>query len=292
MSATLDDILDSRRTGRAIVMGVLNVTPDSFSDGGDYLTRDDAVARAREMIGEGADIIDVGPESTRPGAEPVPAAKQIERAVPVIRAVRARNDRVAVSIDTTLASVAGAALEAGADVVNDVSALRHDPAMVDVVVSAGASVILMHMRGTPTDMQEHGGPHYRDVIGDVTAFLDERTRYALSRGVDPSRIILDPGIGFGKRIEHNLLILRHLDRFAALGQPLLVGVSRKSFIGHVLAIEDPKQRSAGSLACTAVAVMAGASIVRAHDVRATVEAVRMCAAIREAGLRTAEPIGD
>jgi dihydropteroate synthase len=163
--------------------------------------------------------------------------------------------------------------------------------MVDVAISAGASVVLMHMRGTPADMQEHGGPHYRDVMGEISAFLEERTRYALSRGVDPSRIILDPGIGFGKRVEHNLLMLRNLDRFAALGQPLLVGVSRKSFIGHVLAIEDPKERSAGSLACAAVAVMAGASIIRAHDVRATVEAVRMCAAIKDAGPRTAEPSG-
>ena len=279
-------------TATPLVMGILNVTPDSFSDGGDYLTSDDAVARAFEMIGEGAAIIDVGPESTRPGAEPVSAAEQIDRALPVIRAVRARNDRVALSIDTTLASVAAAALDAGVDIVNDVSALRHDPAMVDVVVSAGASVVLMHMHGTPADMQRDGGPHYRDVIGDVTAFLDERTRYALGRGVDPSRIILDPGIGFGKRIEHNLLILRNLDRFAALGQPLLVGASRKSFIGHVLAIEDPKQRSAGSLACAAVAAMAGASIIRAHDVRATVEAVRMCAAIKEAGLGAPDRMGD
>ena len=166
-------------------MGILNVTPDSFSDGGDYLTSDDAVARAFEMIGEGAAIIDVGPESTRPGAEPVSAAEQIDRALPVIRAVRARNDRVALSIDTTLASVAAAALDAGADIVNDVSALRHDPAMVDVVVSASASVVLMHMRGTPADMQEDGGPHYRDVIGEVTAFLDERTRPLAEVGMAP-----------------------------------------------------------------------------------------------------------
>ncbi len=261
-------------------MGVLNVTPDSFSDGGAYLAPDNAVARALQMIDEGAGIIDVGPESTRPGvAPPVSANEQIARAIPVIDEIRAANADVPISIDTRLAAVAKAALAAGADMVNDVSALRADPAMIEVVAASRATVVLMHMRGTPADMQAGGGPHYYDLVGEIAAFLDERRQYAADHGVDPPRIVLDPGIGFGKRVEHNLLILRHLDRFVALGQPVLVGASRKSFIGHTLEIEDPKERLAGSLACAAMAAMGGAAIVRAHDVRATVEVVRMCAAV-------------
>lgn len=261
-------------------MGVLNVTPDSFSDGGAYLAPDNAVARALQMIDEGAGIIDVGPESTRPGvAPPVSANEQIARAIPVIEAIRVANADIPISIDTRLAAVAKAALAAGADMVNDVSALRADPAMIEVVAASGATLVLMHMRGTPADMQAGGGPDYDDVIGEIAAFLDERRQYAADHGVDPTRIVLDPGIGFGKRVEHNLLILRHLDRFVALGQPVLVGASRKSFIGHTLGIEDPKDRLAGSLACAAMAAMAGAAIVRAHDVRTTVDVVRMCAAV-------------
>ncbi len=265
-----------------LVMGVLNVTPDSFSDGGDHVATETALAHALEMIADGADIIDVGPESTRPGAKPVPADEQIARAIPVISRLRAKNEKIAISIDTRLAPVAEAALQAGADMVNDVSALRDDPAMVEAVAASGAAVVLMHMHGTPIDMQLGGGPHYDDLVGEIAAFLDERRRYAVSHGVDPSRIILDPGIGFGKRVEHNLLILRNVDRFVALGQTVLVGASRKSFNGHVLGVEGPKRRTVGSLACVAIAVMAGVSIVRVHDVRATVEAVRMCAAVRHA----------
>jgi dihydropteroate synthase len=266
-----------------LVMGVLNVTPDSFSDGNEYFEPARAVERAFGMISEGADIIDVGPESTRPGAQPVSAAEQIARAIPVIEAIREKDDRVAISIDTRLASVARAALSAGADMVNDVSALRDDPEMVEVVAASGTAVVLMHIRGVPADMQRGGGPQYDDVVGEVAAFLDERRGYAVSRGIDPSRIIFDPGIGFGKRVEHNLLIMRHLDRFVALGQPVMVGASRKSFIGSVLGIEEPKHREAGSLACVAIAVMAGAAIVRVHDVRPAVEVVRLCSAIRQAG---------
>jgi dihydropteroate synthase len=243
------------------------------------------------MIADGADIVDVGPESTRPGAEPVPADEQINRAIPVIEAVRSNNDRIAISIDTRLAPVAEAALEAGADIVNDVSALRDDPAMVDCVAASGAAVVLMHMRGTPLDMQRDGGPCYDDVIHGICVFLDERRQHAVNHGVDPSRIILDPGVGFGKRVEHNLMILRHLDEFVARGQPVLVGASRKSFIGHVLEIKEPKRRMVGSLACVAIAVMAGASIVRVHDVRETVEVVRMCSAVRQAQSRTGPAFG-
>ncbi len=263
-------------------MGVLNVTPDSFSDGGEYYSQDHAITRALEMIDQGAAIIDVGPESARPGADlQVPAPLQIERAVPVIEAIRVRNDGIAISIDTMLAPVAKAALEVGADIVNDISALRNDPGMVDVVASSNASVILMHMRGTPVDMQAGGGPQYEDVVGEIAAFLNDRAAFARRSGTDARRIILDPGIGFGKRVEHNLAILRHLDRFTALGYPLLIGASRKSFIGHVLGIDEPKERLAGSLACASIASMAGASIVRVHDVGATVDVVRLCAAVAE-----------
>jgi dihydropteroate synthase len=263
-------------------MGVLNVTPDSFSDGGTYSAPDHAVARALEMVEEGAAIIDVGPESTRPGAEPVSTSEQIDRAVPVIEAIRARNDRVALSIDTQVASVADAALRAGADVVNDISALRGDSNMAEVVASSGAAIVLMHMRGTPTDMQVGGGPRYDDVVSEIAAFLQRRAEYAQRCGIDASRIILDPGIGFGKRVEHNLAILRHLDRLLALGYPVLIGASRKSFIGHVLQIEEPLQRLFGSLACASIAAMAGVSILRVHDVRATMEVVRLCTAVANA----------
>ena len=262
-------------------MGVLNVTPDSFSDGGDYSTTNEAIGRAVEMIAEGADIIDVGPESTRPGSQPVPADEQIARAIPVIEAVREANPPITISIDTRLASVAKAALDAGADMVNDISALGDDPGMAQVVAKSGALVCLMHRRGRPLDMQRGGGPDYDDVIGEICTFLRERMRSAVARGIDESRIIVDPGIGFGKRVEHNLLILKHLDRFVALGRPVLVGASRKSFIGKVLATEDPKQRGAGSLACAVVAALGGAAILRVHDVRPTVEALRLCTAVRD-----------
>ncbi len=267
-----------------LVMGILNVTPDSFSDGGDHLAPAGASARALEMIGDGADIIDVGPESTRPGARPVPVGEQIERAVPVIEAIRAANGRIPISIDTRLAPVAKAALDAGADLVNDVSALRDDADMVDLVAERGAAVVLMHRRGTAADMQRGGGPDYDDVVGEIVDFLRERRRYAADRGVDSAHIIFDPGIGFGKRLEHNLLILQQLDRLVALGQPVMVGASRKSFIGQLLAITDPKERENGSLACVVMAIMAGAAIVRVHDVRPAAEAAKLCRAVRHVAI--------
>ena len=277
-------------TAVPLVMGVLNVTPDSFSDGGVFAAPVTAVAHALAMIADGADIVDVGAESTRPGAAPVPAAEQIARAAGVIEAIRAHDDHVTISIDTCLASVASAALAAGADMVNDISALRRDPAMAALVASSGCAVVLMHMRGTPADMQAGGGPIYDDVIEQIGAFLVERRDHAVSRGVDPTRIVFDPGIGFGKRVEHNLAILKHMDRLVDLGQPLLVGASRKSFIGSTLGVEEPTQRLAGSLACTAMAIAAGASIIRCHDVKETVDVVRMYGAVRrsdgrEPGLR-------
>jgi dihydropteroate synthase len=263
-------------------MGVVNVTPDSFSDGGEFFDHEAAIGCAMTMIAEGAAVIDVGPESTRPGSRGVPADEQIRRALPVIEAIRSRDARVAISIDTRSSGVARAALSAGADMVNDTSALRDDPAMVEVVAASKTGVVLMHRRGTPADMQEGGGPHYDEVIGEIRDFLRERRDFAVGRGIEPSRIVLDPGIGFGKRIGHNLLILRSLDRFVALGQPLLIGASRKRFIRSVLGIDDPKQRDAGSLACAVIAALAGASIIRTHDVRATVEAMRVVAAINAA----------
>ena len=282
-----DRLLDT--SSAPLVMGILNVTPDSFSDGGDHPTTQAAQARAREMIREGADIIDVGPESTRPGSTPVSAKEQIRRAVPVIRAISAADRRIAISIDTRLASVARAALDAGAHMVNDVSALADDPGLVDVVAASNAAVVLMHRHGIPTNMQDGGGPRYDDLLGEICAFLAERRDHAVSRGIDASRIVLDPGIGFGKRVEHNLTILRHLDRFVAIGQPVLIGASRKSFIGSVLGIEEPKNREAGSLACAVIAAMAGAAILRVHEVRPAVEAVRLCAAVRGVGTSPTAP---
>ena len=271
-----------------LVMGVLNVTPDSFSDGGEHLDSDDAVARAREMITEGADIIDVGPESTRPayvygqGSAEVSVAGQVARAIPVIQAIREADSEIALSIDTRLAPVARAALDAGVDMVNDVSALRDDPAMVEVVAASNALVCLMHRKGQPRDMQREGGPQYDDVIHEIRGFFWQRVEHAVNGGVDESQIILDPGIGFGKRAEHNLLIFKHLDRLVDLGRPVLIGASRKSFIGQALGIDDPKQRDAGSLACAVLACLSGAAIIRTHDVRSTVEAMGLVQAIRRA----------
>jgi dihydropteroate synthase len=267
-------------------MGILNVTPDSFSDGRLYFESDRAVARAFEMIEEGADIIDIGPESTRPGSHDVPADEQIRRAVPVIEAIRAQNGDVLLSIDTRLAAVASAALGAGVDMINDTSALRDDPSMVDLAAQTGAGVVLMHRKGKPITMQQDGGPHYDDVVGEICSFFSERMQFATSHGIDNSRMILDPGIGFGKRLEHNLLILRHLERFVALGQPLLVGASRKSMIASVCGGGSQPaaatRRLPGSLACAAIATLAGAAILRVHDVRETVETVRLCTAVSNA----------
>lgn len=273
-------------------MGVLNVTPDSFSDGGCFVTPEHAVRRALQMIDEGAGIIDVGPESTRPGAASVSEDEQIARAVPVIDALRRQNRDITISIDTTRAKVARAAIIAGADIVNDISALTDDPRMAEVIAETGASVVLMHMRGAPPDMQRHGGPAYADVMDEVCGFLEERRAHAMSAGIDKRRLLFDPGLGFGKRFEHNLTIMRHLDRFVALGQPLVVGASRKSFIGNVLQISDPADRDVGSLACASLAVMAGAAVIRAHAVAQTVQAVRMAASVRDAVAETSDNQGD
>jgi dihydropteroate synthase len=257
-------------------MGILNVTPDSFSDGGRYLDAPAAIARGREMLAEGADIVDAGAESTRPGSEPVPAATQIERLVPVIEALAA--DGACVSVDTAGASVAARALDAGAAIVNDVTALR-DPAMAPLIAETGAGVVLMHMRGTPATMQED--PRYDDVVRDVRDWLELRVRGARRLGVTDEQIVVDPGIGFGKTATHNFELLARLEEFGALGRPLLIGVSRKSFLGKALDLPVGK-RLEGGLAATAIAVLHGAHVVRTHDVAETLRAVKVAEEVRRA----------
>ncbi len=279
-------------TTRTLVMGVLNVTPDSFSDGGKFVDVERAVAHAQAMLKAGADIIDIGGESTRPGAEPVSADEEVRRVLPVVeRLAGIRNSlnrnssssgsRIAnfdfdISVDTTKAVVAERALAAGARIVNDISALRFDERMVEVVCEYGAGVVLMHMQGTPATMQ--AAPRYDDVVREVREFLAERIEFAVERGVQRSQIAVDPGIGFGKTVEHNLQLLARLEQLRALGCPIVVGASRKSFIGKILGRETP-ERLAGSLAVAAWSVTRGANVVRAHDVAETADVVRMVEAI-------------
>ncbi|RKY58236.1 MAG: dihydropteroate synthase [Candidatus Latescibacterota bacterium] len=263
---------------RALIMGVLNVTPDSFSDGGLFLRTEDAVRRAEEMAQEGADIIDIGGESSRPGAEPVPLEEELRRVIPVVREVAQRLS-VPISVDTYKAEVARRALEEGASIVNDISALRFDPDMAEVVARRRAPVVLMHMKGTPRDMQRN--PYYEDVLGEVEGFLKERKEAAVGMGIPEENIILDPGIGFGKRVQDNLQLLKNLDRLVALGSPVLVGTSRKSFIGAVLDL-PVEERLEGTLATLVLAVAKGAKILRVHDVRPAVRVVRMAEAVLRA----------
>ncbi|MCH9033535.1 MAG: dihydropteroate synthase [Planctomycetes bacterium] len=262
-----------------VVMGVLNVTPDSFSDGGRFESSGDAVTAAMGMIADGAAIVDVGPESTRPGSSSVSDDEQISRAIPVIERIRSQDAAITISIDTTSAKVARAAIDAGADMINDTSALRDDPAMADVASCSQALLCLMHRRGRPADMQRGGGPEYADVIAEILSFLKERIELAAQAGIARGRIVVDPGIGFGKRTEDNLVIMKNINRFVESGHPVLIGASRKRFIGEVLGADDPCDRKAGSLTCAVLAAQAGAAIVRVHDVRATVEAIRLHKAI-------------
>ncbi len=257
-------------------MGILNVTPDSFSDGGRYLESGAAFDRAARLVAEGAAIIDVGGESTRPGAAPVPSAFEIERVVPVIRRIAASFD-VAVSIDTSKVDVMAAAVEAGACIVNDVRALGAGGAPA-WAADAGVGVCLMHMRGDPRTMQQ--APRYDDVTAEVAAFLDDRRRACVAAGMAADSIVLDPGIGFGKSLAHNLTLLRQLPALCALGSPVLVGVSRKSLIGRVLG-REPADRVYGGIGLAAQAVAAGAKIVRTHDVAATLDAVRLVDAVMQ-----------
>jgi dihydropteroate synthase len=270
---------------RTLIMGILNVTPDSFSDGGQFVTLDTALAQAEKMIAEGVDIIDVGGESTRPGGEPVSFQEEIDRVVPVIEAL-ARRTEVPLSVDTTKSEVARAALDAGAAIVNDISALRFDFYVADAVARAGAGLVLMHSRGTPATM--HRLPPVADIMHDVTHSLRASIKMAERRGVKRESIVIDPGIGFGKSQEQNLELIAKLDQLIAAfpDYPLLIGASRKSFIGRILADESGTPASTegrlhGTMATITAAILHGAHIVRVHDIKAAIETIRVAESIRD-----------
>jgi dihydropteroate synthase len=264
---------------RAVVMGILNITPDSFSDGGEYLDRNRAIAHGEELVNAGADIIDVGGESTRPGSEPVSLDEEMRRVFPVVQALRVRFPAMILSVDTSKAEVARATLAAGADAINDVTALRGDPKMAEVVRDFGAGVVLMHMQGVPKTMQE--APQYKDVVQEVSAFLKQRFEFAVTMGIDPACVVLDPGFGFGKRLQDNVQLLRHLRRLTLLGRPIVAGVSRKSGLARLAGNPKlaPSDRLWPTVALTAWLREQGASIFRVHDVAANQQAVRMLEAI-------------
>jgi dihydropteroate synthase len=258
------------------VMGVINVTPDSFSDGGRYLDRDLAIEQGVHLELEGAEMLDIGGESTRPGASPVAAELELERVLPVIEGLVARGVQAQLSIDTSKASVAAAALEAGATLVNDITALRGDPEMAALIADAGADCCLMHMLGEPGTMQRD--PHYDDVVDDVKAFLVARTELAIAHGIAEQRILLDPGIGFGKTVEHNLELLRRLDEIVAIGRPVVIGTSRKSFLGRLTGGKSPEERLPATIATNVLAFERGARVFRVHDVGPVFDALRVTAA--------------
>jgi dihydropteroate synthase len=274
-------VLGSKRfkLDRTLVMGALNVTPDSFSDGGMFLEPEKAFERAKQMVVEGCDILDIGGESTRPYAPPTSVEEELKRLEPVLEMVGELD--VPVSIDTYKPEVARKALDLGADMVNDVSGLRDD-AMVELVAERRVPVVIMHMKGEPKSMQDN--PEYHDLIGEIKEFLIGRTKKAKEWGIEPRNIVIDPGIGFGKKAEHNLELLRRLEEFKNLGHPILVGASRKSFIGKLLDL-DIGERLEGSLAAVAVATMNGANIVRVHDVKESVRVARFVDAINLARYR-------
>jgi len=256
------------------IMGILNVTPDSFSDGGEWFAFDEAVQHARALVAEGADILDVGGESTRPGSAPVPVDEELRRVVPVVSALRGTDAQI--SVDTAKLTVAEAAVDAGATFVNDVSAFRHDPELAGFVADRRCDCCLMHMLGEPRTMQED--PRYGDVVDDVRAFLEQRVEFAVREGVREERIMVDPGIGFGKTLEHNLELLRRLDEIVAIGFPVVIGTSRKSFLGRLTGREDPHDRVAATLATTVLALERGAAVFRVHDVAPTRDALAVATA--------------
>jgi dihydropteroate synthase len=258
---------------RPAIMGVLNVTPDSFSDGGEFLLPAAAAAHGERLVQEGADVIDVGGESTRPGAEPVSERVELERVIPVIEALAERG--ITLSVDTSKAAVARAALAAGAAFVNDVTALRGDAAMAATVAQAGVDVCLVHMLGEPRTMQED--PRYDDVVSEVRAFLEERLQFAVGAGIAEERVWLDPGIGFGKALEHNLELIRRLGEIVAIGRPVVFGASRKRFLGRLTGRPE-QERVAGTIAANVLAYERGAAMFRVHDVAATVDALRVAGA--------------
>lgn len=264
---------------RALVMGVLNVTPDSFSDGGCFVGTSAAIERALRMVEEGADIIDIGGESSRPGAQPVSVDDELRRVIPVVEAV-ARAVPCLISVDTTKPEVAAAALRSGAHIVNDITALEGDPRMAEVVASFRAGLVLMHMQGEPRTMQ--ASPRYDNVVAEVSAYLRGRLAAAEAAGIARECVVLDPGIGFGKTAAHNVELLANLPRLAEIGRPLLVGLSRKSFLGRLLDIPDPAARGAASLAGLAYAALRGASILRVHDVKESCDTLRLLAILTAA----------
>jgi dihydropteroate synthase len=264
-----DDIVDLSKRG--MIMGVLNVTPDSFSDGNEFFECGAAVERGIQMASEGADIIDVGGESTRPGAEPVSTDRELERVIPVIKRLRAKID-IPISIDTSKSEVANAALDAGASIINDVTAGRADDQMLSLAAKQKAAVILMHMQGEPRTMQKN--PQYGDVVQEVADFFRQQYSRALECGVDPMRLAFDPGIGFGKTLEHNLSLLKNLEQLPVHDRPLVVGVSRKSFLGKLTGSNEMGDRLAPTIALTAILRACGADILRVHDVKENVAALR------------------
>jgi dihydropteroate synthase len=261
---------------RGMIMGVLNVTPDSFSDGGEFFATDAAIGSGIKMALEGADIIDVGGESTRPGAEPVSVKEELGRVIPVIEGLRAKI-AIRLSIDTSKSEVANAALDAGASIINDVTAGRGDDKMLSLAAKRKAAIVLMHMQGEPRTMQKD--PHYGDVITEVADFFRQQYACALECGVDPMAIAFDPGIGFGKTLEHNLTLLKNLERLRAHDRPLAVGVSRKSFLGKLVNSSEMSERAAPTIALTAILRARGADILRVHDVKENVAALRAAEAV-------------
>jgi dihydropteroate synthase len=260
-----------------LLMGILNVTPDSFSDGGRYLKPQDAVDHALRMIDEGAHLIDIGGESTRPGSKPVPVDQQKKRVLPVIESLVKKNKKIVLSIDTQDSQVAGAALAAGASIVNDISALQNDPEMAAVCAKHKAAVVLMHMQNKPETMQEN--PRYVDIVSEVKTFLQSRIEAAEKAGIASESIVVDVGIGFGKSVNHNLVLVREMSQFHALRKPLLAGLSRKSFIGKVLEIDDPAERVIGTAAATAWCVAGNVQILRVHDVKEMKQVAQIIRAI-------------
>ncbi|MFP3873612.1 MAG: dihydropteroate synthase [Thiohalophilus sp.] len=271
-------VIDLSPEQRPLIMGILNVTPDSFSDGGHFNQPQAAIDRVRQMIAEGADIIDVGGESTRPGAPAVSQEDELARVIPVIEAIR-RDSAVPISVDTSKPAVMRAAVAAGASLINDVRALQ-EPGALEAAAELGVPICLMHMQGQPRTMQ--ASPHYDDVVEEVLAFLLQRIEACQAAGIAPQRLIIDPGFGFGKTVQHNLSLFRHLPRFVDSGYPVLVGVSRKSLIGKLLDERPVDGRLAGSLALATLAGWLGAAIVRVHDVRETADALAMCRAVQQA----------
>jgi len=266
----IDELMNTKRTK---VMGIINVTPDSFYSGS-RVSETELLEKVEEMIKNGVDVIDIGGESTRPGADPVPLEEEIRRTVTAVKLVRKHFD-IPISVDTYKSEVARLSLEEGADIINDISALRFDEKMVDVASHYKCPVIIMHMKGTPKTMQEN--PEYKDVVGEITDFFKERIEFAKSHGIE--QLILDPGIGFGKKLEHNLAIFKHIEKFKELGYPILIGASRKSMIGMILNL-PPEERLNGTLALTAYCVMHGIDFVRVHDVKENVEVVKVLEAIK------------